>query len=233
VKERLTGAIILVALIVLLVPELLTGPPQLGRTGPSVRATTELAGAKPAPVRSVTLPLMTGAGSRSAAIDGASSAPAQRAPAPLPAAAARSAPASAPPHPAAAAKSDAASARDAPPPAEPHPAHSPPRPKTKPIARSSAQTPRAPAKAQAQPTHRTASGAHWGIQLGVFAYHADALRLAHRVHARGVPVHITSLTLRGRRLWRVTAGPVKSRAAALKLARRLRSLGLKGNLRRQ
>jgi DedD protein len=230
VKERLTGAIILVALIVLLVPELLTGPPQLGRTGPSVRAATEIAGAKPAPVHSVTLPLMTGAGSRSAAIGQASSTLAQRVPAPIAAPAVSSAPAPAPVRASAAAKSAVSSAQDASSPAKPHPAPSRPRPKAKPAKHAPART---PAKAQTRPVHGTASGGHWGVQLGVFAYHADALRLAHRVHARGLPVHITSLTLRGRRLWRVTAGPVASRAAALKLAHRLRSLGLKGNLRRQ
>ncbi len=214
-KERLTGAIILVALIVLLVPELLTGPPQLGRTGPSVRATTALAGAQPAPVHSVTLPLMTGAGSGSAAIAQDSAAPAQRSAAPTPAPTARSAPAPGP-MPSAA----------EPPAAQP----SSPHPKAKPAQHLTA---RAPAKAKARLAHRPASGGHWGVQLGVFAYHVDALRLAHRVHVRGLPVHITSLMLRGRRLWRVAAGPVGTRAAALKLSRRLRSLGLKGNLRRQ
>lgn len=227
-KERLTGAIILVALIVLLVPELLTGPPQLGRAGPPVRATTALAGAQPAPVHSVTLPLMTGAVSRTTTIEQASAPPAQRSPAPTPVPTARGAPAPAP-IPSAGAQSAAPSARDAPAPAEPPPAQ-PSHPKAKPAARLTA---RAPAKAKARPAHRAATGGHWGVQLGVFAYHVDALRLAHRVHARGVPVHITSLTLRGRRLWRVTAGPVSSRAAALKLSRRLRSLGVKGNLLRQ
>ena len=228
-KERLTGAIILVALIVLLVPELLTGPPQLGRTGPSVRAATEIAGAKPAPVHSVTLPLMTGAGGRAAAL-GQASAPTQRAPAPNPAPAVSGTPAPAPLTPAAAVNLTATAGRAAPAPAGPSPAQPPPHPKTQPVTHLPA---RASAKAQARPAHHPAAGGHWGVQLGVFAYHVDALRLAHRVHARGLPVHVTSLTLRGRRLWRVTAGPVESRAAALKLARRLRSLGLKGNLRRQ
>ncbi len=226
-KERLTGAIILVALIVLLVPELLTGPPQLGRTGPSVRAATELAGAKPAPVHSVTLPLMTGAGRRAAAV-GQASAPAPRAPTPSSAPAVSGAPEPAPVTPPAAVNLTAT--RDAPAPTGPSPAQPPPHPKAQPVTHLPAG---ASAKAKARLAHRPAAGGHWGVQLGVFAYHVDALRLAHRVHARGLPVHVTSLTLRGRRLWRVTAGPVESRAAALKLARRLRSLGLKGNLRRQ
>ncbi|MGH8277140.1 MAG: hypothetical protein ACRETH_10655, partial [Steroidobacteraceae bacterium] len=50
VKERLTGAIILVALIVLLVPELLTGPIR-----PAPR--TQGAGAEEPPLRSYTINL--------------------------------------------------------------------------------------------------------------------------------------------------------------------------------
>jgi cell division septation protein DedD len=60
VKERLTGAIILVALIVLLVPELLTGPIRM-RSLPAVTATPAVGGGSAAhgepPLRSYTMTL--------------------------------------------------------------------------------------------------------------------------------------------------------------------------------
>lgn len=57
-KERLTGAIILVVLLVVLVPELLTGP------GPSAPAKSNAA--EGAPLRSYTIDLAEGAGTRAA-----------------------------------------------------------------------------------------------------------------------------------------------------------------------
>ncbi|HEY0766760.1 MAG TPA: hypothetical protein VGD47_02275, partial [Steroidobacteraceae bacterium] len=78
-KERLTGAIILVALIVLLVPELLTGPV---RSAPRAAAVTPAA--EGAPLRSYTIKLADDAHSRAATAT--TSGPQQ--PTPLPAAAA-------------------------------------------------------------------------------------------------------------------------------------------------
>jgi cell division septation protein DedD len=83
VKERLTGAIILVALIVLLVPELLTGP-----IGSVPRADAVASAAEEPPLRSYTIKLADDAHSRTVSHGG----PDQ--PAPLPASPA--APASAP-----------------------------------------------------------------------------------------------------------------------------------------
>jgi DedD protein len=87
VKERLTGAIILVALIVVLVPELLTGPV---RSAP--RANTVASSSEEPPLRSYTIKLADETHARSAA---AHSGPEQ--PAPLAAALPPSAPAVAAP----------------------------------------------------------------------------------------------------------------------------------------
>jgi cell division septation protein DedD len=239
VKERLTGAIILVALIVLLVPELLTGPPRTKTAGAPPAGTTVAA----APVQSYTLPL--GPGARAAA---------QRLTAP-----AAGSPGAATPPSATHASSAQPSAAPTPVPAA-HPAPPPEiRSEAKPKVQAHAQpqvqpsvrprvTPRrtapvhrpvrsVPLRHPRHPAARTArrapTGGHWTVQLGVFAVHADALRLAGRVRAKGFGVHLTPLRIRGRLLWRVTAQTEPTRAAALQLARRLGRAGLRGDLLRQ
>jgi DedD protein len=75
VKERLTGAIILVALIVLLVPELLTGPV---RSAP--RANPLASSSEEPPLRSYTIKLADESHTRSAAVHGGPEQPAPLAP---------------------------------------------------------------------------------------------------------------------------------------------------------
>ena len=225
VKERLTGAVILVALIVLLVPELLTGPPRLtSASTPPGRAGAVAAVAASAPVRSYTLPLGAGADARMASIRDAEQAPAAAGTAQAGAAPtlAKSQPATAPP---------AVTSKVKPEPEPPPQAAAAIRPKAKPLPQE-----RAAARAAVAPARRTrhaTSGAQWAVQLGVFALRGDALRLGQRVRARGIPVRITPLHIRGRLLWRVATGAVSGHAAGLALARRLRGLGLKGELLRQ
>jgi DedD protein len=99
VKERLTGAIVLVALIVLLVPELLTGPIRS-----TSRAAAVASAAEGAPLRAYTINLADDARDRSATADASGPQP----PAPLPASAqplAVATPASVPDHAPAAAAS--------------------------------------------------------------------------------------------------------------------------------
>ncbi|MGC8520426.1 MAG: SPOR domain-containing protein [Steroidobacteraceae bacterium] len=220
-KERLTGAIILVALIVLLVPELLTGPPQVTPAGaPSAGATAAVAAAGSAAVHTYTLPLAAPAGTRAAPL---AAPPPTHKSAAAPARAA-AAPAVAAPRPAETSPAQAAEAAAVP--VQPHPvaprAQPRPVPQARPVARQAA------AHAAARPP----AGPRWAVQLGVFAFHADALRLAQRVRARGIPVGITPLDIRGRRLWRVASGSVRGRSAALALARRLSGFGFKGELLR-
>lgn len=227
VKERLTGAIILVALIVLLVPELLTGPPRLRSAGaPPGRAGVVASAAGAAPVRSYTLPLGAGAGARSAALDVVKRPAAAHlgGATPVPAPPVRTSAASPKPKP-----KPAPAPAAAPKPRPPAPA--PVRPAARPVPQTEPRT-RA-AVAPASKVRPSVSAAPWVVQLGVFAFHADALRLSGRVRARGVPVRIMPLHLSGRLLWKVVTGAVRGRAAGLALQRRLDGFGLKGELLRQ
>ncbi len=227
-KERLTGAVILVALIVLLVPELLTGPLRdRSATAPAERSGQALRRlpAAPAggtasqagmPVRSYTLRL-TNAAVLSGGADGAASPRGQPAPA------ASAAPVAAPvitsvaPSPAVALA--AAALHPAAQPGSAHAAPLPPRQARPAAARSAASE-----RPAAHPSRA------WVVQLGYFSVHANALRLARRLRQKDVRVRITPSRVRGRVLWRVWAGPLSSRAAAAHLARRLRSIGLRGEV---
>jgi cell division septation protein DedD len=196
VKERLTGAIILVALIVLLVPEFLTGP---------VRHTARMpGGAQPAegqPFHSYTINLDE---------DGRAT---RASPADSPALSAPVAPAAEPPVPQAhvqqAVPATSAPATPAPP------------------AASAASPPAAP---QATPVTVTDSpGKGWMVQLGTFAEHANAERLAQQLSGRGFQVSLIRSTT-GRRLYRVLVGPTRDRGGALRLAARLRAAGHSGSI---
>ena len=211
VKERLTGAIILVALIVLLVPELLTGP---------VRTTTRAAAVASSPegppLLSYTIKLGDDARARSAAP--AASGPSQ--PAPLTAsAAADPAGTAAPPAPAGATTPVEPAAPAAAAPATVAPAA---------VAPAAATPPPAPAAAgRGGKSAAAAPGAGWVVQLGSFASHANAEQLARKVHAQGFTVSVSQGS-RGRRLYRVRVGPVADRPAAMQLAQRLRASGHSG-----
>jgi DedD protein len=211
VKERLTGAIILVALIVLLVPELLTGPVRTTTRAAAVASSTE-----GPPLLSYTIKLGDDARARSAAP--AASGPAQ--PSPLTAnAAADPAATAAPPAPAGATTPVEPAAPAAAAPAAVAPA-----------AVAPAAATALPAPAAAGPGSKSAAaapGAGWVVQLGSFASHANAEQLARKVHAQGFTVSVSQGS-RGRRLYRVRVGPVADRPAALQLAQRLRASGHSG-----
>ena len=165
VKERLTGAIILVALIVLLVPELLTGPVRSAQRADPLASSTE----EP-PLRSYTIKL-TDEHARGASTDGAPEQPAALPPAPAAGAIA----AAAPP---ATATEEGTSAPPAPTPAEASPARAP--------ATTTAATAPPPVNAEGAGTYM--------VQLGSFASRANAERLAKQVHAQGFPVSVSQGT---------------------------------------
>jgi DedD protein len=208
VKERLTGAIILVALIVLLVPELLTGP-----IGSAPRTAAVASSAEEPPLRSYTINLADDTQSRSAAALTSGPQP----PTPLRAAAGPSGmsaalPAAAESRPPAAA-SAAPSAPQAPPaaPPPPPPAHS------------------APASAAAASAASSVAGGTWMVQLGSFASRSNAERLARQVKAGGFKVSVSQGSS-GRRLFRVRVGPAHDREAAMQLAEKLRAAGHSGSI---
>lgn len=201
-KERLTGAIILVALIVLLVPELLTGPVRSAPRPAVVASSTE----EP-PLRSYTINLADDGHGHSA------TSPAGDAgqPAPLPA-------------PAADSPSAAGSAVTPPPPApSPAPAQSAPATPSDPAdAAGSAHAP-------ANTPMPAASGGAYLVQLGSFSSHANAEHLAQQLRAQGYRVNV-SQTGSGRHLYRVRVGPARDHDAALQLNQRLRSIGHGGSI---
>jgi DedD protein len=202
VKERLTGALILVGLIVVLVPELLSGP--IART---VNTHGPVSAAEEPPLRSYTINLADEPRGGSGSARPQPSAPA--------------APVTAAPEPAAAPPptADVSATGQAPPVTTP-PAASPPRS----AAASNAPPPAAPPSAA---TPAGSGAAAYVVQLGSFANRANAERLAQQVHALGYPVGVSRGTA-GRRLYRVQVGPTHDRAAAEQTAAKLRAQGHKG-----
>jgi DedD protein len=197
VKERLTGAIILVALIVLLVPELLTGP-----VHSAPRANAVASSAEEPPLRSYTIKLADEVHPHTAA---AHSGPEQ--PAPL----------ATPPAPSA----DPGAAQPA--------TTAPPSATARPPAATSGAT-QAPAAAGASgpPPATAESSGTYVVQLGSFASHANADRLARQVHSQGFPVSVSRGT--SGHLYRVRVGPAHDRTAALQLAQQLRAHGHSGEI---
>ncbi|HWW31807.1 MAG TPA: SPOR domain-containing protein [Steroidobacteraceae bacterium] len=209
VKERLTGAIILVALIVVLVPELLSGPIR-----PAVRAHGPGSSAEEPPLRSYTINLADEAHGGSGSLEPQpASAPSPRAPLPentSPASLAQSAI----PEPAAPRTTTPPTAASQPTTASAHPAAPQPGP--------AAASPPAPT------TQAAGSGAYV-VQLGSFASRANAERLAHQVHGMGFQVSVSRGST-GRRLYRVQVGPAHDHAAAEQMAAKLRTQGHAGTV---
>lgn len=198
-KERLTGAAILVALIVMLVPEMFHG--QRGDVAANAGSSAE-----GPPVRSYTIDLSN---------NPAVSAPLQATPAGAgkdeqPAVA----PTTDPTPPAAAAPApDPAPAAMSPPTAGAAPAAAP----------TPTPAPRPPRAAATPPALAPTAGG-WSVQLGLFAKRDNAERLQHAAQAKGFGVSIAAADARG--LYRVYAGGMADRAAAEGYAQRLKDQGL-------
>jgi DedD protein len=208
-KERLVGATILVALIVLIVPELLSGPKR--PTLPPLAA-----GLPAAPSRSVVVDLDT----RKAIAEPDSAAASQAAPAEAPNAGAASAAsgatevaaASAEPAPASAPSVATLKAQNAAQAPLETPASAP---------KSVSGTPRSAAPADTQVTLRHG----WAVQLGSFASRSNADRLVHRLQGTGGSFYVVSggsgLSLR----YRVRMGPLADRSAAERALAKLKAQG--------
>lgn len=208
-KERLTGAVILVALIVLLVPELLSGPGQrVTRTAeasdePPLRSVTmelndELRGAAAArsdaelvaPPSAASASTGSGSGGASVAAQSSASAPTLRAP----------------------------------------PAVAAPQPQPQPPARALAA--REPARAAvsvraartARPQPLAASGG-WSVQVGSFEGREHADRFVARLKRAGFAAFVTESAAHGRKWYRVRVGPERDRTAARAMAVRLQAAG--------
>ena len=245
-KQRLTGAAILVALIVMLVPEMFHG--QRGNVaviagssgeGPPVRSyTIDLSNSptRTGPLQSTPVGAGSGAaGAGSGSDDAPASTPRPEQPTastgPMtqdmagpgrPAAQASSAPvatAPATPVPVAAIPATAAPVTPAPvtrAAATAAPVVATPKPVT-PSASASRQ-------AAAATSTRSASAAGWQVQLGLFAKRDNAERLAHSAQAQGFAVSVSSADAKG--LYHVYAGGMNERSAAEAFAGRLKDRGL-------
>jgi DedD protein len=205
-QARLIGAIVLVALAVLLIPELLSGRKTIEP------AVGEVAAGKG--LRSFTIELGTPAGQTSVP---ASPAPAAPAPATRPpvAPANEAGTANESPRTDAAVESSefAAATRPTPsPPAEPT-AGTQASPES--VARPMPEAPSVPSKPGGLL-----------VQVGAFASADAARRLVDELSAAGFEAHLAPVTRSGRTLHRVRVGPVAGRPAADELAARLKGRGL-------
>jgi DedD protein len=218
VKERLTGAIILVVLIVLLVPELLSGP---SRSAPAPQAAA--ASSEEPPLRSYTINLADDSHSAASSAEASNAPPQASGPAqPTPITEA----------PTAALQADSDSSTEGPPNATQAAAQTTPpasiAPGESPQEQPQAAPPHAPTGPSSQPrqsaAEKTTSGG-WMVQLGVFSIRANAERLAQELKSQGFRALVSENGGGGRRLWRVRAGPVAERAAAEQLNAKLRAAG--------
>jgi DedD protein len=205
-KYRLTGAVILVLLAVLFVPELLTGPkpsrPAPGRTAPA--ATTP----DGAPLRSYDIDLSD---------PGSSTATADDAPGPVATPPADSAPPAEPADAPAVAPRAAATVAGA----RPAPAPTPGASRAAPPANSTPAASVAPSQA---PTRGFA------VQVGSFASRDSADRLAGELRGRRFETFVSPVRSAGRQMYRVRVGPVADRTAAQALVTRLKAAGQSGTV---
>lgn len=226
-KQRLTGAVILVALFVLLVPELLTGPRDAGGDAPNEdgmrRYTIDLdapaGAAQPmAPEGAMSLPPVAEnpmSAGEARAVPGEAAQPASAAPTSPP-------PASAP---AATTVSPPQTVATNPVPTPPKPEAVPPKPAT--------SAPQATAQPETRPAPAPAVPARGGfaVQLGSFVSKENAERLVREMTAKGFNAFVAPpITTNGRALYRVRVGPTRDRASAEALAAQLRRIGQKGSI---
>lgn len=201
VKERLTGALILVALLVVLVPEILPGPV----ADRSAKESGPTAAAEGPPLRSFSLEL--GANGRPVGAD-------QSALAPQAAAAPQAAVEPGPPVPdearaAAGQGKPESSARES-------------------TVEPSAEA-RTTAAKSATADVPTPAGSWW-VQLGSFSQAANAQRLVQTLTKAGFSAQMSPMRSKGKDLYRVRAGPVGDRPTAEALRARLADAGHKGTL---
>lgn len=209
VKERLTGALILIVAVVIVVPELFSGRPEQQPTTEAPDAQAADAGP---PLRSYTLEL--GAAPAAQAVTEPATVaevPAETAPTPA------SVPASTPTTSPAAAQSPA--------PVLPEPTL----PATKPPVAKAPEAPPASKLPATRPPAATAAAHGWWVQLGSFSARANADRLAGTLGSAGYSVRVSPTTKNGKELYRVLAGPADDRAAAVALQARLAAAGHKGS----
>ena len=224
VKERLVGASILVALIVLIAPELLSGPPAPAPAPVGAR----LPVSAPEPVRNVTVDLATSKAPEPAEGEAAaSSAQPPESPSGEAASAAAGADAStgtgtgtgtganAGPPANATLPSDTQRSGDSRP-STTGASTAPPRPES---LETGAPAPISPS---AKPTM---AGKAWSVQLGSFASRANADKLVRQLKAQGFSVYVVSGGSGPSLRYRVRIGPMADRGTATQALAKLKSAG--------
>jgi DedD protein len=210
-KQRLTGAVILVALFVLLVPELLRGPRGAANAPADApadegmrRYTIDLDSSSPAtrpnsgPESAVALPPVA----QTLAVPGEDATPEPRTmPQVTPQADPPGVPAAKPP-----------ASNVAPQASVPAPSAAVPAPVTNPAS--------SPASARGS----------FVVQLGSFGSKENADRLVRDMIAKGFSAFVAPITSGGRELYRVRVGPTRDRPAAEALAAQLRRVGQSGSI---
>jgi DedD protein len=205
VKQRITGAVVLVALIVVFVPALLTGPRH--------------AGSGPAPA-----PSLPGEPALQSYRSDLKAAPTQVAP-----------PASDTPQAKvddAVTAVTAGEAVDTAPAAQETPRSIPPKPTPAPAsARPAAAAPKA-ASATPSPVPKKppAATGGWVVQLGGFSSRANAEKLLADLKHQGFAAFVSEAQVSGKPLFRVRAGPMKDRPEAEALLKRLKVAGHSGSV---
>lgn len=224
-KQRLTGAVILAALFVLLVPELLNGPkhavaPATAEEEGLRRYTIDL-DASGAPVgqqsagSAVSLPAVdpppsaTPAGNDERAQPGEAAAPEQPA--------AEVAPGVQSQAPAAVVQA---------------PSQTAPKPAAAPTVKPAAQPAAAPTAVQAarESGKPPVAAGSFVVQLGSFSSKENAEKLTRDMTAKGFATFIAPITTNGRELYRVRVGPTRDRASAEALAAQLKRMGQSGSI---
>jgi DedD protein len=227
VKERLIGASILVALVVLVVPELLSGPK------PNTAPAPTLPAAAPEPIRNVTVDLTTskapensdiepgspqasGASAAASSAESASASTAGSTATTTPTSAANSPTAETPTAPSHA-PSGAAASGSAPGGA---PAKQPPK----------AAAARAASVESAAPSPISVGHGSWSVQLGSFASRSNADNLTRQVKGQGFSAFVLTGGSGTSVRYRVRVGPLADRESAERIAAKLKSLGHVGSL---
>jgi DedD protein len=207
VKERLIGASILVALIVLVVPELLSGPKPAALSAPRPAIAPE-------PTRNVTVDLATSKAPANSEVEPAGT---------------QGSPASPGLSASAVSADEGADVAPATPVAAPPvapPSVAPPSVVAAPAATSSSTAaPARPAAVETAVFSPISSRAAWAVQLGSFANRANAENLSHQLKGQGFPVYVLPGGSGASVRYRVRVGPLANRDSAERTAAKLKSIG--------
>jgi DedD protein len=221
-KQRITGAVILVAAVVLLVPELLTGPGDRSRAEKESAPASDEAG-----LRSYTIDIdaPTSTAPTSQAPQTAVELPTPPATTPMAVPGEEAVPEPAPRDSEEPARPDVAL-----PMAAPDPAAATAQPPAAPPPTAPASTPAPRVETAPAVTPPTTRAGAFAVQLGSFSSRDNANRLVREMTAKGFAAFVAPITSNGRELYRVRVGPARDRAAAEALATQLRRIGQTGSI---